>query len=223
MKLFAGFAKLLGDLWHGRGAFIRLAETSRLRVLLVECAFLALVCGGFYLVRYEASAVRYRQALSRTSAELHAVLLDLEAERRELETARARRDRLASFILDKESRAELFSKITSPSAHSGLEFISMSPQPKRNLEQYARCRAALSVEGGFVDFLRFLRKLESEGIPCSVISIEVEARADTPGAEAEPGTKTAAAPVKETGERISFLVETYAEADPPPLDGKPAR
>jgi Tfp pilus assembly protein PilO len=182
MKLSAVFAKLFGDLWHGRGAFARLAEAPRWRVLLVECAVLAMVCGGFYY-------------------ELMSVMLELEAERRELEAARARRDLLAGFVLDKESQARVLSTITDPAAHPGLEFVSMSPLPKQNLAKYARCRASVTVTGAFEDFLRFVRTLESEGTPCSLIKIEVASRWE----EEKPKS-----------ERISFLVETYAEADPLP-------
>lgn len=201
MKLSAVFVKLFGDLWHGRGAFARLAEAPRWRVLLVECAVLAVVCGGFYLRRYEATAARYHETLGRTSDELMSVVLELEAERRELEAARARRDLLAGFVLDKESQARVLSTITDAAAHPGLEFVSMSPLPKQNLAKYARCRASVTVTGAFEDFLRFVRTLESEGTPCSVIKIEVASRWE--GEKPKP-------------ERISFLVETYAEADPLP-------
>ncbi len=201
MKLSAVFVKLFGDLWHGRGAFARLAEAPRWRVLLVECAVLAVVCGGFYLRRYEATAARYRETLGRTSDELTSVVLELEAERRDLEAARERRDLLAGFVLDKDSQARVLSTITDPAAHPGLEFVSMSPLPKQNLPKYARCRVSVSVRGGFEDFLRFVRALESDGTPCSMVKIEVDSHwtAEKP----EP-------------EQFSFLVETYAEADPLP-------
>ncbi len=205
-RLYAGCEKLLGDLWNGRRWFARLAEAPRWRVLLIECAVLAVICGGYYLLRYEAAAARCRETLGRTSTELQAVVLELEAERRELDAARRRRDVLAGFVLDKESRARLLSAITDPAAHPGLAFVSMSPLPKQNFEKYARCRTSLTVAGAFDDFLRFLRKLESDGTPCSVVRIDVESRWD-----------------KEKPERFSFLVETYAEADAQSLEGGPAR
>jgi len=196
-KSYADFVKRLSDLWNGRGWFARLAMVPRWRILLVECAMLALVCGGFYLTRYEASAARYRQTLSRTSNELRAVALEIEAERRDLDAARGRQDLLAGFVLGKESQAQLLSAMTDSAAHPGLEFVSMSPMPKQNLEKYARCRALLGVEGAFDDFLRFLRELESEPAPCSVIRIDVTSQW-----------------ANEMPESISFLVETYTEADP---------
>lgn len=192
----AAFGKLLGDLWNGRGRFARLAEARRWRVLLVECAMLAVVCGGYYLTRYETSAARYRETLSSTSNELTAVVLGLEAERRELDAARRRQEVLRGLVLDKESRARLLSAVTDSSAYPGLEFVSMLPLPKENVQEYARCRVTLTVEGAFEDFLGFLRRLESEGTACSVVKIDMESRWE----ERAP-------------ERISFVIETYAEAD----------
>lgn len=205
-KSYAAFVKRLSDLWNGRGWFVRLAMAPRWRILLVECAVLALICGGFYLTRYEASAARYRETLSRTSNEIKAVTLEIEAERRVLDAARRRQEMLAGFVLGKDSQAQLLSAMTDSAAHPGLEFVSMSPMPKQNLEKYARCRALLGIEGAFGDFLRFLRQLESEPAPCSVIKIDVTSQWDN-----------------EMPERISFLVETYTEADPQMPEGSPAR
>jgi len=199
MKLSAACVKLCGDLWNGRGLFARLAEAPRWRVLLVECAVLAVACGGFYLMRYEASAASYRKALSRMSNELTGVVLELEVERRDLDAACARRDVLAGFVLDKESQARQLAGITGSDVLQGLELVSMSPQPKENLEQYARCRILLTVEGAFGDFVRFLRRLESSAVACSIIEMDVAATGDD----------------KRRRERISFLVETYTNADPP--------
>jgi hypothetical protein len=245
-RLSAGFAKLLGDVWHGRGAFSPLAEVARWRVVLVECAALAIVCGGVYLLRYEARAAHHREALERTAAQLRSVVLELEAERRDLEAARERRDLLAGFILDKDARAALLSSLTDRSVHPGLEFVSISPQPKENLEQYARCRSLLTVEVGFDDLLRFLRCLETEGTPCSLVQLDVESqyrigqtvreraerapggagrapsgagRPASGGAQETTTAGTAAVP----GERVMLLLETYAQADPAPPEEKPKR
>ena len=145
-------------------------------------------------------------------------MLDLEAERRVTATVAQRRDLLAGFVLDKEAQAQLLSAMTDTAAHPGLEFVSMSPLPKENLEQYARCRASLAVEGGFGSFLRFLRKLESEGTPCSIIEIDVTSPLGTERARSGSSRSQATrSPGKEV-ERISFLVETYAVADPPALE-----
>jgi hypothetical protein len=196
-KSSPAFAKLLGDLWNGRGRFARLAEARRWRVLLVECAILAMVCGGWYLARFQASARHYRQALSLTANELNAVVLGLDAERHELDAARTRRQVLGALVLDKESRAQLLSRITAAEASPGLEFVSMLPLPKQNFERYARCRVTLTVEGAFEDFLTLLRRLETDGSPCALVKLDVESRWET----GQP-------------ERISFVLETYAEADP---------
>ena len=194
--LARGCVKLLGDLWNGRGVFASLAALPWWRLLLVECTAFTVVCGGFYLLRYEASAGRYREALSRTADELQAVVLQLDVERRALEAAHHRREVLAEFVLDKESRARLLSAITDSTVHPGLSFVSISPLPKENLERYARCRASLTVAGAFGDFLRFLRTLESDGVPCSIVGMDVVSRWD-----------------KSKPEWFTFLVETYAEAD----------
>jgi hypothetical protein len=201
-RLSAGCARLLADLWNGRGAFAPLAALPWWRLLLVECALLTAVCGGFYLLRYEASATRYREALDRTANELRAVVVRLDVERRALEAAQHRREVLAGFVLDKEARARLLSAITDSTAHPGLSFVSISPLPKENLDHYARCRASLTVAGAFDDFLRFLRSLESSGAPCSIVGMDVVSRWD-----------------KGKPEWFTFLVETYAEADAPPPGG----
>jgi Tfp pilus assembly protein PilO len=197
------FVKLFSDLWNGRGRFARLAEARRWRVLLVECAVLALVCGGWYLTRYEASARHYREALSLTANELNAVVLGLDAERQDLEAARHRRDVLGALVLDKDTRAQLLSAVTAAKANPGLEFVSMLPLPKQNFERYARCRVTLTVEGAFEDFLTLLRRLETDGSPCTLVKLDVESRWESGESE-----------------RIAFVLETYAEADPVP-EGKP--
>jgi len=225
-KLSASCARLLADLWHGRGAFARLAQVARWRVLLAECAVLAITCGGFYLLRYEAAATRYRQALRRTSDELNAVVLELEAERRELRATRQRRDLLAGLILSKNAKAQLLSDLTDPEKHPGLEIVSISPQPKENGEQYARCRSLISMEGCFDDFLRFLRRLETTGAPCAVVELNVQSVSLNPqgggGGTAHEASAEAGAG-REWRERISLVIETYATADPVPQDEGPKR
>jgi Tfp pilus assembly protein PilO len=175
------------------------------RLLLIECAVLTVICGGFYMLRYEASARRYREALNRTSGEIQAVVLQIDVERRALEAAQHRREVLARFVLDKESRARLLSAITDSTVHRGLSFVSISPLPKENLQHYARCRASLTVAGSFRDFLHFLRTLESDGVPCSIVGLDVVSRWD-----------------KGKPEWFTFLVETYAEADVEQPRGGPA-
>jgi Tfp pilus assembly protein PilO len=237
--LCASFAKLPGDLWNGRGVFAPLAEVARWRIVLVECALLVLVCGGVYLLRYEARAARYREALGRTSEQLRSVVLELEAERRDLSAARLRRDLLAGFILDKDSRASLLSSLTDPALHPGLEFISISPQPKEDLEQYARCRSLVTVEATFDDLLRFVRWLETEGTPCSLVQLDVDSQYRSRRTAAERAAEhpdaldggplrrlheMATAPGEATGgERITLLLETYAQADPPRPGEQPKR
>ncbi len=238
-RLSASCAKLLADLWHGRGAFARVAQVARWRLLLVECAVLAMTCGGFYLLRYEAATARYRQALRRTSDELQAIVLELEADRRELQAVRQRRDLLAGLILSKNAKAQLLSDLTDPEGHPGLEIVSISPQPKENGEQYARCRSLISMEGCFDDFLRFLRRLESTGAPCAVVEINVQSvsvgrqNAGRTAREESGKGGTASAPSaqqaaqagagREWRERISLVIETYAEADPVPEGPAPRR
>jgi len=236
--LSASCGKLLADLWHGRGAFARLAQVPRWRLLLVECAVLAITCGGFYLLRYEAAAAHCRHSLRYTSDQLRAVVLELEADRRELQTLRARRDLLAGLILSKEARAQLLSELTDPAMHPGLEIVSISPQPKENHERYARCRSQISMEGGFDDLLCFLRDLELAGAPCAVIEIAVQsisrgqsapgraAREHRDGGEASSapeGQMAEAGTGQEWRERISLVIETYAEADPKPQGPAPRR
>jgi Tfp pilus assembly protein PilO len=238
-KLSASCTKLLADLWHGRGAFARLAHVPRWRLLLIECAVLAITCGGFYLLRYEAAARRCRQSLHRTSDQLNAVVLELEAERRDLESTRQRRDLLAGLILSKNAKAQLLSDLTDPEKHPGLEIISISPQPKENGEQYARCRSLISMEGSFNDFLRYMRWLELTGTPCAVVELNIQSTS--------PGRQGAARTTREEGggrggpsapsrrqaaeagagqewrERVSLMIETYAEADPAPKGHGPKR
>lgn len=204
-RLFRGFGTLLGDLWHGRRWCARLAAASRCRVLLIECTVLAVVCGGYYFARYEAGAARRRAAMARTSSELRAVMLDLEAKRGDLAATRQRREFLKGFVLDKEAQARLLSSITNAEAHPRLEFLSMLPLPKENVGSYARCRTRFSVRGAFGDFLAFLRRLEAEAVPCLVVQLDVESS----GKEGEP-------------EKISFLLETYALADPEPAEARRA-
>ena len=247
MKWSAACAKLLSDLWNGRGRFAQLAA-ARGRVLLVECTVVAVVCGGLYLARYEASARRYRSTLRQTASELQGVALELEAERRELAAAHQRRDLLAGFVLDADAQAHLLSTITDPATYPGLQFVSMSPQPKENLETYARCRAALAMEGSFEAFVYFLRQLESSATPCSVVRIDMvsemrqrtaTAGTDTRAKTGRPVSRTAAGRssdttgkdktgdkstvVQEPVERISFLIESYAHADAEPPPGGPGR
>lgn len=194
-RLSAGFTRLLGDVWHGRGACARLAETPRWRVVLVECALLVLVCGGFYLARYEASARNYRYRLERISSELQAAVLDLEAERRALQEERLRHDVLSDLILDREERARLLSELTASPAHPGLEFLSVSPQPEQAVGDHVAHRVLMVLSGSFEDLARYLRRLEEDGEPCAVVGLEIESRWD-----------------KEKAERISLLIETYGEA-----------
>ena len=205
-RLSAGCAKLLGNAWHGRGAFGRLAAVSPWRVALVECALLALVCGGFYLLRYQASAERYRAALKRTSDELRYVVLELESERRDLRAARERRDLLGSLVLDKEARARLISELSSVSAHPGLEFLAVSPQPERPVGEHVQHRALMALSGNFGDFVGFLRWLEASGTPCALLQVDVESRWDS-----------------EKPERFSLLVETYGRAAPAACEQGPVR
>lgn len=218
-KSSAGFGKWLSDLWNGRGAFAPLAALARWRVVLVECAVLAIVCGGVYLLRYQARAAHQRDLLQHTAARLNSVVLELEAERRDLAAAQHRRDVLAGFILDKEGRARLLSSLTDASERSGLEFVSISPEPKENFEQYARCRSLLTVEAGFDDLLGFVRRLETEGTPCSLVQLDIESktRARAAASAAAQGAAGAKAIARE---RVTLVIETYATADPPPADQK---
>lgn len=202
----AGFVKLLGDLWYGRGAFAPLAAAPRWRVLLVESTVLALVCGGFYLLRYEASAQRYRRALKQTAEQLQSVTLELEAEHRELDAARDRRRVLGGFMLDKDSRARLLSELTAASSHPGLVFQSVSPQPEEPIGEHVQWRTVVTLSGDFDALLGFLRWLERSGSPCSVLKVDVESRWEA-----------------EKPERFSLLLETYSEADPTEMPTEPGR
>jgi len=206
--LSAGFTSLLGDVWYGRGAFARLAEMSRWRVVLVECALLAIVCGGFYLLRYQTAAENYRNGLTRTSNELQATVIELEAERRALHAAERRLDVLSGLVLDKDARARLLSELTTPAAwrDPDLEFLSVSPQPDETAGERVRCRVLLALSGSFEDFVRFLRSLEAPGTSCVVLQVEIESRWDS----GKP-------------ERFSLLIETYAEADPATNQARPVR
>jgi Tfp pilus assembly protein PilO len=202
----AGFARLFGDAWYGRGAFARLAEASRWRVVLVECAVLALVCGGFYLLRYQASVQSCRSGLEATSEALRATVLELEVERRALHAEQERLEVLSGLVLDKEGRARLLSELTVASAHPGLEFVSVSPQSEETAGRYVRCRTLMAFSGGFEDLVRFLRRIEAAGTPCAVLQVEVESRWDS-----------------EKPERFSLLTETYGEADPETSKPEPGR